>query len=155
MLIITLCRPRIGNLRYYLCDEASDVMMETAPSVFMEVARKNASASLDAADFVMGEQNGVEGARAIELMRDHPRLLEMVMEGADVTKAEAKKRIRSALLRVRRSSIDEFMTMPGVVKVAVQCFSHPGGGRLQLADIGHDCWLQIRNFLKIADVVSR
>ncbi|XP_070386084.1 uncharacterized protein [Dermacentor albipictus] len=128
---------------------------EGALADILEVARKNASAILDAADFVLGEQNGFEGARALELMRDHPRLLERVMEGADVTKAEAKKRIRSALLRVRRSSIDEFMTMTGVVKEAVQCLSHPGARRLQLTDIGHDCWLHIRSFLKIADVVSR
>ncbi|XP_070386092.1 uncharacterized protein [Dermacentor albipictus] len=121
----------------------------------MEVARKNASAVSYAVDFVLGEQNGVEGARAFELMRDHPRLLEMVMEGADVTKAEAKKMIRSALVRVRSSSIDEFMTMTVVVKEAVQCLSHPGARRLQLTDIGHDCWHHIRSFLKIADVVSR
>ncbi|XP_070386077.1 uncharacterized protein [Dermacentor albipictus] len=121
----------------------------------LEVARKNSSAVLDATDFVLGEQNGVEGARAIELMREHPRLLERVMEGAYVTKTEAKKRIRSALLRVRSSSIDEFMTMTGVVKEAVQCLSHPGARRLQLADIGHDCWLHIRSFLKIADILSR
>ncbi|XP_070381800.1 uncharacterized protein [Dermacentor albipictus] len=124
-------------------------------TMMKEVAWKNASAVSDAADFVLGEQNGVEGARAIELMRDHPRLLELVMEGADVTKAEARERIRSALTRVRRSSIDEFMRMTGVVKEAVQCLSHPGARRLQLADIGYDCWLYIRSFLKIADVVSR
>ncbi|XP_075529130.1 uncharacterized protein LOC142560720 [Dermacentor variabilis] len=127
---------------------------EGALADIMEVARKNSSAIWDAADFVLGEQDGVEGARAIELMRDHPRLLERVMEGADVTKAEAKKRIRSALVRVRNSSIDEFMTMTGVVKEAVQCLSQPGARRRQLADIGHDCWLHIRSFLKIADVLS-
>ncbi|XP_075527035.1 uncharacterized protein LOC142559303 [Dermacentor variabilis] len=134
--------------------EAADDM-EGALADIMDVARKNASAVLDAAEFVLGQQNGVEGARAIELMRDHPRLLERVMEGADVTKTEAKKRIRSALVRVRSSSIDEFMTMTGVVKEAVQCLSHPGARSLQIADIGHDCWLHIRSFLKIADVVSR
>ncbi|XP_054920819.1 uncharacterized protein [Dermacentor andersoni] len=134
--------------------EASD-HKDGALADIMEVARKNASAVLDAADFVLGEQSGVEGARAVELMRDHPRLLEMVMEGADVTKAEAKERIRSALLHVRSSTIDEFMTMTGIVKEAVECLSHPGARRLQLADIGHDCWLHIRSFLKIADVVSR
>ncbi|XP_070386074.1 uncharacterized protein [Dermacentor albipictus] len=134
--------------------EAADYK-DGALADIQEVARKNASAILDSADFVLGEQNGVEGARAIELMYDHPRLLEMLMEGADVTKAEAKKKIRSALLRVRSSSIDEFMTMTGVVKEAVQCLSHPGARRRQLADIGHDCWLHIRSFLKIAVVVSR
>ncbi|XP_075527036.1 uncharacterized protein LOC142559304 [Dermacentor variabilis] len=133
--------------------EASD-LKDGALADIMEVTKKNASAILDAADFVLGEQNGVEGARAIELMREHPRLLEMVIEGADVTKAEAKKRIRSALVRVRSSSIDEFMRMTGVVKEALQCLSHPGARRPQLADIGHDCWLHVRSFLKIADVVS-
>ncbi|XP_070386082.1 uncharacterized protein [Dermacentor albipictus] len=134
--------------------EAAD-HKEAALADILEVASKNSSAVLDAAVFVLGEQDGVEGARAFEMMRHHPRLLEMVMEGADVTKAEAKKMIDSALLRVRRSSIDEFMRMTGVVKEAVQCLSHPGARRLQLADIDHDCWLHIRSFLKIADVVPR
>ncbi|XP_070386067.1 uncharacterized protein [Dermacentor albipictus] len=126
---------------------------EGALADILEVAWKNASAISDAADFVLGEQNGVKGARALELMRDQPRLLEKVREGADVTKAEAKKRIRSAVARVRSSSIDEFMTMTGVVKETVQCLSHPGARRLQLTDIGHDCWLHIRSFLKLADFV--
>nr|XP_054923901.1 uncharacterized protein LOC126525890 isoform X3 [Dermacentor andersoni] len=119
----------------------------------LETTRRNASAVFAAAQFVLGQEDGVEGARSIELMHDHPRLLEMVSEGADVTKAAAKEMISSALLRVGLLSLDEFMRMTGVVKQKTQCFAHPGARR-QLSDLNLDCWLHIRRFLKIADVLQ-
>nr|XP_054923932.1 uncharacterized protein LOC129383400 [Dermacentor andersoni] len=119
-----------------------------------EATRRNASAVLDAAQFVLGTQDGVEGIRAIELMHDHPRVFEMVREEADVTKPEAKTMISSALLRAQSRSLDDFMTMVGVVKYAVECHRDNVVGR-QLADINHECWLHIRRFLKIADVLPK
>lgn len=119
----------------------------------LEATRRNASAVSAAAQFVVGEQDGVKGARDMELMHDHPRLLEMVREGAGVSSAEAKKMISSAWLRVRRCSLEEFMRMAGVVKEKMECLGHPDA-RPQLSDINHDCWLNIRDFLKIADVLQ-
>ncbi|KAH7949994.1 hypothetical protein HPB49_018107 [Dermacentor silvarum] len=119
----------------------------------LEATTKNASAVLDAAHFVLGEQDGVDSARAIELLHDHPRVLQRVMERADVTKAEAKKMINRAWLRVHRCSLDEFMRMSGVIKERMECIGHPGT-RLQLADLSHYCLLHIRSFLKIADVLQ-
>ncbi|KAH7950286.1 hypothetical protein HPB49_021817 [Dermacentor silvarum] len=116
----------------------------------MESTRRNASAVSAAAQFVLGEQDGVEGARGIELMHDHPHLLEMVMEAADVTKAEATNMISCALRRVHRCSLEEFMRMAGVVKERVECIGHPG---TRLADNNNDCWLHILSFLKIGDVL--
>ncbi|XP_072140281.1 uncharacterized protein [Dermacentor andersoni] len=119
----------------------------------LETTRRNASAVLAAAKFVFGEEDGLEAARSIELMHDHPRLLEMVSEGADVTKAAAKEMISSALLRVGLLSLDEFMRMTGVVKQKTQCLADPGSRR-QLCDLNLDCWLHIRRFLKISDVLQ-
>nr|XP_054923644.1 uncharacterized protein LOC129383298 [Dermacentor andersoni] len=119
----------------------------------LQTTRRNASAVLAAAQFVFGEEDGLEGARSIELMHDHPRLLEMVSEGADVTKAAAKEMISSALLRVGLLSLDEFMRMTGVVKETVQCLADPAARR-QLCDLNLDCWLHIRRFLKISDVLQ-
>ncbi|XP_075559468.1 uncharacterized protein LOC142590980 [Dermacentor variabilis] len=119
----------------------------------LETTRRNASAVLAAAQFVLGEEDGAEGARSIELMQDHPRLLEMVSEGGDVTKADAKEMISSALLRVRHLSLDEFMRMTGVVKETVECLADPGSRR-QLCDLNLDCWFHIRRFLKMADVLQ-
>nr|XP_054923645.1 uncharacterized protein LOC129383299 [Dermacentor andersoni] len=119
----------------------------------LETTRRNASAVLAAAQFVFGEEDGLEAARSIELMHDHPRLLEMVSEGADVTKGDAKEMISSALLRVGLLSLDEFMRMTGVVKERAQCLAHPAARR-QLSDLNLDCWLHIRRFLKIADVLQ-
>ncbi|XP_070379109.1 uncharacterized protein [Dermacentor albipictus] len=119
----------------------------------MQATRRNASAVSAAAQFVLGEQDDLEGANAIELMHDHPCLLEMVMEGADVTKTGAKQMISNALVRVHRCSLDEFMRVAGVVKERVECLRHPDA-RHQLTDIGYDCWLHIRSFLKIGDVLN-
>ncbi|KAH7950300.1 hypothetical protein HPB49_022118 [Dermacentor silvarum] len=119
----------------------------------MEATRKNASAVSAAARFVLGEEDGIEGARSIELMHNHPRLLEMVRESADVTKADAKKIISSALLRLRHCSLHEYMRMVGVVKETVECLAVPGTS-FQLSDINPYCWLHIRSFLKIADVLQ-
>ncbi|XP_075559442.1 uncharacterized protein LOC142590958 [Dermacentor variabilis] len=119
----------------------------------LETTRRNASAVLAAAQFVLGQEDGVEGYSSIELMHDHPRLLEMVSEGADVTKAEAKEMISSALLRVGLLSLDEFMRMTGVVQETAECLADPGARR-QLSDLNLDCWLHVRRFLKIADVLQ-
>ncbi|XP_065298424.1 uncharacterized protein [Dermacentor albipictus] len=119
----------------------------------LETTRRNASAVFAAAQFVLGQEDGVEGARSIELMHDHPRLLEMVSEGADVTKADAKKMISSALLRVGRLSLDEFMRMTGVVQETAECLADLGARR-QLSDLNFDCWLHVRRFLKISDVLQ-
>ncbi|XP_065283906.1 uncharacterized protein [Dermacentor albipictus] len=115
--------------------------------------RRNASALSAASQFVLGQQDTLDGADAIELMHDHPRLLEMVMEGADVTKTKAKEKISSALLRVHHCSIAEFMRIAGVVKKRVECLRDPDA-RFQLVDINEHCWLHIRRFLKIRDVVN-
>ncbi|XP_075559354.1 uncharacterized protein LOC142590836 [Dermacentor variabilis] len=127
---------------------------ESALLDILEVTKKNASAILDAAQFVRGEKGGVEGIRALELMQNHPRFLEMVREEAEATKTEAKKIIRRALLRAQNCSLDQFMKMVGVVKDAVECPSD-AGLRLQLVDLNHDCWLHIRSFLKIVDVLPK
>ncbi|XP_075530057.1 uncharacterized protein LOC142563385 [Dermacentor variabilis] len=119
----------------------------------LQATRRNASALSAASRFVLGQQNTLDGADAIELMHNHPSLLEMVIEGADVTKTEAKEKISSALLRVYHCSLDEFMRIAGVVKERVECLRHPGARR-QLADIDHNSWLHIRRFLKIRDVVN-
>ncbi|KAH7950318.1 hypothetical protein HPB49_022385 [Dermacentor silvarum] len=119
----------------------------------LQATRRNASTVSAAAQLVLGHQDAFEGADAIELMHGHPRLLEMVMEGADVTKAEAQKMISSVLARVRHCSLHEFMMAAGVVKRRVECLRHPDARR-QLADIDHDCWLHIRSYLKIVDVLN-
>ncbi|XP_065282791.1 uncharacterized protein [Dermacentor albipictus] len=119
----------------------------------LQATRRNASSLSTASQFVLGQQDALDGADAIEPMHDYPRLLEMVMEGADVTKTDAKKMISSALLRVQNCSLDEFMRIAGVVKERVECLRH-SGARRQLTDIDHNSWLHIRRFLKIRDVVN-
>ncbi|KAH7948843.1 hypothetical protein HPB49_002788 [Dermacentor silvarum] len=118
-----------------------------------EITARNTSLLPSAVKYVLGEQDDVKCIRTMELMHDHPRLLELVREGAASTKSEAKKMISSALLSVRRTNIHQFMRLAGVVKEKVDCLANPGA-TTQLADISEDCWLHIRSFLKIADVVQ-
>nr|XP_054933997.1 uncharacterized protein LOC129388037 [Dermacentor andersoni] len=74
----------------------------------LQATIRNASTVSVTSQFVLGQQDTLDGANAIELIHDHPRLLEMVIEGADVTRTKAKEKISSALLRVYHCSLDEF-----------------------------------------------
>ncbi|XP_065283995.1 uncharacterized protein [Dermacentor albipictus] len=155
-----------GTMPGKLCEELQ-IFFEQRPAVLKEAFNfknialadilqatiRNASSVSAASQFVLGQQNTLDGADAIELMHDHPRLLEMVMEGADLTKNKAKEKISSALLRVHHCSLEEFMRIAGVVKERVECLRHPDA-RFQLVDINEHCWLHIRRFLKIRDVVN-
>ncbi|XP_049527446.1 uncharacterized protein LOC125947124 [Dermacentor silvarum] len=133
-------------------NEASN-SMNTGVAGMQECTTRNDSLVRAAIHFVLGERDDVKGARAIELVHDHPRVLERIWKRAAVTKTEATKMIASALWRVRYCNVHEFMRLAGVVKNNVQCLDKPTV-ELQLLDINDYCWLRIRSFLKIDDVVE-
>lgn len=113
-------------------------------------ARRNSSLVKHAARFVMGDRDPYS-ARALELVAEQQKLLEIIQSQAGVNAAEAATMIRRALKLRCLSSLEGFMKMARVVKHSVEC----GGGRedgLRLVDLNEDCWLHIRQFLKIADV---
>ncbi|XP_075551323.1 uncharacterized protein LOC142584884 [Dermacentor variabilis] len=115
------------------------------------ITRRNYSLVTRAARFVMGEQD-VYCARAVELVSGHASLVDMVSERAAVEAVEAAAMIRRALGLPCLTSLSGFMKMAGVVRHRVECF---GGRGRTLDQLNEDCWLHIRKYLKVVDIVHR
>ncbi|KAH6926060.1 hypothetical protein HPB50_013578 [Hyalomma asiaticum] len=107
-----------------------------------------------AARFALGNVDGVKGARAIELMHNHPDVRAMVQEQAACRRSVARNMIEEALRRVQRCSLGDFMKFAGVVHADVKCLRDQPGTGTRLFDLNEYCLLHIRSFLKISDVVD-
>ncbi|KAH7949729.1 hypothetical protein HPB49_014644 [Dermacentor silvarum] len=117
------------------------------------IVRRNCSLVNRATRFVMGVHEPY-CARAVELVSVHPKLVDNVRREANVTgESEAVAIIRRALRLPCLTDMCEFMKLAGVVKNRVQCHVRQDGSR-QLDQLNHDCWLHIRQFLKVADVAD-
>ncbi|KAH7943837.1 uncharacterized protein LOC119400064 [Rhipicephalus sanguineus] len=116
----------------------------------VDVKRRNLALVTRAAHFVMGTRYKY-CAEAAELVHFNPGLVEKVQELASVDQNEAVSRIRSSLKSF--SELDDFMRVAGVVKYGVTCHKR-SDGRKQLVDIGRDCWLCIRQYLKVGDILD-
>lgn len=119
--------------------------------VVVEIARRNRSLVARAAHFVLGNNHSFYCASAIEFVSQHPRLVEILQDKAAVTEARAKEMIRHALNSI--SGLDAYMTAAGVVKDKVVCRRQPGVCT-QLDQLNHDCWLHVRQYLRLADVLQ-
>lgn len=113
-------------------------------------ARRNSSLVKHAARFVMGDRD-FYSARALELVAEQQKLVEIVQSQAGVGAAEAARMIRQSLRLMCLQSLDGYMKLAGVVKHSVECCGSREDG-LRLTDLYEDCWLHIRQFIKIADV---
>lgn len=120
-------------------------------TVVVEVARRNRSLVSRAARFVLDDNRSLYCASAVEYVSRHPRLVEILMDKAAVGEARAREMIRRALDSI--SGLDEFMMAVRVVKYKVECLRRPGAG-IQLDQLNHDCWLHVRQYLKVADVLQ-
>ncbi|KAL1475403.1 hypothetical protein MTO96_037319 [Rhipicephalus appendiculatus] len=117
------------------------------------VVRRNRSLVNRGTRFVMGEHDPY-CARAVELVSRHPKLVKNVRREANLpSDGEALDKIAVALNLPCLTDIHEFMKMTGVVKERVVCEARPDG-RMQLDKLYHDCWLHVRQYLKVSDVVK-
>ncbi|KAL1442723.1 hypothetical protein MTO96_046273 [Rhipicephalus appendiculatus] len=116
-----------------------------------DVTRRNCSLVTRAAHFVMGRERLKYYAAAAELVQFNPRLVEKVQELASVDEDEAVSRIKKSLKTF--SELDGFMRLAGVVKHGVTCHNRDDG-QMQLVDIGRDCWLCIRQYIKVSDITD-
>ncbi|KAH7950195.1 hypothetical protein HPB49_020731 [Dermacentor silvarum] len=116
-----------------------------------QLMSKNAARVSAAAMFVLGEDTR-KGARLIESLHDHPRLLELVRKGAGATEAEAQEMAQRAMRSVRDCSLRDYMTLTGVVKEKVKRLD-PDSKEVHLVDLPDECWLYVRRYLEITDVV--
>ncbi|KAH7943678.1 hypothetical protein HPB52_009883 [Rhipicephalus sanguineus] len=115
-----------------------------------DVLRRNVSLLMLAAHFVMGTRRRYLAAAA-ELVHSNPRLEEMVRAVDSVSHDEVRSRIRNSLKSY--SELDDFMRLAGVVKYGVTCHARDDG-QTQLVDIGRDCWLCIRQYIKMGDILD-
>lgn len=144
-----------GSCTWHAAERLNTVPVYTniVLATMQDIMRHNIALVEAAVKYVLSEGETDTGARVVEVMRSHPRFLELVLEATGGSKTKAKMMIRRALQRVRRISLHEFMRLAGVVREKVQCLDSLGAGT-QLCHLSVDCWLHIRSFLKIADVVQ-
>ncbi|KAK8771969.1 hypothetical protein V5799_024790 [Amblyomma americanum] len=116
------------------------------------ITRRNASLVTRAARIVMGDHDPYN-ARAVELVSGHERVFSIVQKNAGVDAREAATMVRRALGLRCLTGLEEYMRLAGVVQRRVQCI----GGRdssVQLDELSYDCWIHIRKFLTVTDVVG-
>ncbi|KAL3236842.1 hypothetical protein MRX96_022098 [Rhipicephalus microplus] len=113
-----------------------------------DVLDRNVSLVARAAHFVTGTRHRYL-AVASELVHSSPGLVESVGKLASVDEGEARSRIKNSLKSF--SELDDFMHLAGVVKYGVGCHKRDDGQK-QLVDIGRDCWLCIRQYVKVGDI---
>ncbi|KAH7943540.1 hypothetical protein HPB52_009196 [Rhipicephalus sanguineus] len=115
-----------------------------------EVVRRNLSLVTRAAHFVMGTRHKYCVAAA-ELVHFNPGLVEKVQKLASIDEDEAASRIKNSLKSI--TELDDFMCLAGVVKHSVSCHRREDGQK-QLVDLNRDCWLVLRQYLKVGDILD-
>ncbi|KAH6943455.1 hypothetical protein HPB50_021687 [Hyalomma asiaticum] len=118
-----------------------------------DVVLRNCSLVQRATGFVMGDRDA-ESASALEHVYEHPKLVENVRVRASLNgEAEAVAKIRNALrVLYVTHDIHDYMKMAGVVMHRVVCYQRDDGST-QLDQLHHDCWVCIRRYLKVSDVL--
>ncbi|KAL3238757.1 hypothetical protein MRX96_021790 [Rhipicephalus microplus] len=114
---------------------------------------QNASRMSAAVKYVRGKITA-DGARAVEELLDHPQLLERVRDEARVTDAKAKEMVKDAGKSVRNMDIHRFLRLTGVVSQRRASRHDTNAKEFHILDLPMDCWLHIRQFLKLKDVAS-
>ncbi|KAL3192811.1 hypothetical protein MRX96_058672 [Rhipicephalus microplus] len=115
-----------------------------------DVVRRNLSLVTRGANFVLGKRHKYCAAAA-ELVQFSSGLVKKVQELALVDENEAVSLIARSLKSF--SDLDEFMCLAGVVKCRVVC-DKCVDGKKQLVDLNHDCWMHIRKYLKVGDILD-
>ncbi|KAL1471884.1 hypothetical protein MTO96_039654 [Rhipicephalus appendiculatus] len=115
-----------------------------------DAIRRNNSLVTRAAHFVMGTRCKYCAAAA-ELVHFSPGVVEKVQELASVDEEGAVSRIKRSMKSL--TELHEFMCLVGVVKRTVNCHRRKDGHK-QFVDLNRDCWLHVRQFLKVSDILD-
>ncbi|KAH7973009.1 hypothetical protein HPB52_020284 [Rhipicephalus sanguineus] len=152
VLLIRKLSPNVSRNYMLLSMQVHGYLVDRVPSrelfTVNDVVGRNLSLVTRAAHFVMGTRNRYCAA-AVELVHSNPGLLAKVQALASVDENEASSRIETSMKSF--SELDDFMRMAGVVKYSVTCHRRDDG-QLQLTDLNRDCWLYVRQHLKIGDI---
>ncbi|KAH6946453.1 hypothetical protein HPB50_013666 [Hyalomma asiaticum] len=119
-----------------------------------DIVLRNRSLVQRATCFVMGDRDA-ESASALEHVSEHPKLVENIRVRASLNgEAEAVAKVRGALrLLYVTHDIHDYMKLAGIVMHRVVCHQRYDGST-QLDQLNHDCWVSIRRYLKVADVLK-
>ncbi|XP_065302414.1 uncharacterized protein [Dermacentor albipictus] len=118
-----------------------------------DIVRRNCSLVERATRFVLGDQDPY-CACAVELVSEHPKLVDNVRRRAALSdEAAAVASIRKGLRSLRLADVHEFMRLVGVVQRRVVCHAREDGVT-QFDRLNHECWLHIRRYLIVADVLK-
>ncbi|KAH9366709.1 hypothetical protein HPB48_010386 [Haemaphysalis longicornis] len=115
-------------------------------SYVLQVVQRNFHLVTLGAHFVAGNLNR-PCAHAFEQVASHPALEVITGRLLSVDGSEAKQKIRDTLSSVQGMHL--FMRMAGVVGSEVVCHARD----FQLTDIDEYSWLEIRRYLRLADIV--
>nr|XP_050035837.1 uncharacterized protein LOC126532212 [Dermacentor andersoni] len=119
-------------------------------ALIQKAATRNATLLERAARLVAGLCSDKADAEALELVASSPLLLPRVQELMSVCELQASRRMRETVINLKE--LDGFMSIAGVVRESVVCEEN-SDGRPRLDTIPLDCWLAIRRYLSVADVV--
>ncbi|KAH8030117.1 hypothetical protein HPB51_006549 [Rhipicephalus microplus] len=128
------------------CDDHHNELMRVA----QEMVRRNCSLVDRATRFVMGDHS-LYCACAFERISEEPVLVGNVRQKV-TSSEEANDMIRHAQRFVRYMDLNTYMRLTGVVKKRVECYDCEDGS-LRLDQLYDECWLHIRRFLLIEDVL--
>ncbi|XP_075750664.1 uncharacterized protein LOC142817521 [Rhipicephalus microplus] len=144
--------PRVHSnycLLHLRCANVSEAFCREIAAI-QNVTSRNTSLVHRAARFVMGDRD-TYCARALELVYEHPKLVERLQVHGTANAAQAADMVAAALTGL--TCLDGYMTAAGVVKEKVVCDHSLNAGK-QLDEIDQDCWWYIRQHLKVADVID-
>ncbi|KAH6928250.1 hypothetical protein HPB50_013043 [Hyalomma asiaticum] len=144
--------PRVNNnycLLRLRCANVSEALNRELATI-QNVTSRNSSLVHRAARFVMGDRD-TYCARALELVYEHPRVVELVQAHAAVSVTEAADMVEAAMLGL--TCLDGYMKAAGVVKDKVACHRSMDKCK-QLDELDADSWWYIRQYLKVTDVID-
>ncbi|KAK8767297.1 hypothetical protein V5799_005920 [Amblyomma americanum] len=113
-----------------------------------EVLARNNALPFRAAWFVTGRTVDKRGAEALELLGPDPVVVSKVREMLSMGEIEAEDATRRKLYDL--DDMNAFMRAAGVVRESVVCDCRHG-----LDALPFFCWLHLRRYLRVADVVDR
>ncbi|KAK8767299.1 hypothetical protein V5799_005922 [Amblyomma americanum] len=113
-----------------------------------EVLARNNALPFRAAWFVTGRTADKRGAEALELLGPDPVVVSNVQELLSVDQNEAEDATRRKLYDL--DDMNAFMRAAGVVRESVVCDGRPSLDALQFF-----CWLHLRQYLRVTDVVHQ
>ncbi|KAH6947015.1 hypothetical protein HPB50_016661 [Hyalomma asiaticum] len=138
-----------GN--YCLVKIELPVYMDEDMFAVWDTARRNLSLVTSASQFFEGARRNKHIVASLERVYRHRALLEELAEVQCVSVVEVAAALREQVRAFE--DVHDFMRLAGVVKERVAC--HPRlDGRVQLDDLNEYCWIAIRRYLMLADVVD-